>query len=428
MDSPTQWSMPLKLYFYKITILFFMLPLNTFAFEWLPEFQSLTEEEQSTIETSLSLDPEYQSDVLAYTKPFEWEYLWLSHQNAFDLSVGSVSAQHFMIDNRLKVRTFLTDHLEFRFTYFAERNRERDSSHAILELVVWPWKKWGISFYGEPSLFKRENDTGIALLYQPHEKHEIRLFQTFVDVTRLKRNDRSDTYIEPFVPKSRGMVGRIWSEKEKGEFLEYAFRHESETRWSFPDEGYEYDYWKVFASLFFSYQIQPKTQFNWRAQFDRRLETQYPTSSSSSISNESWETKRFFLLTQIVLSDLGPSQNWKLTGGVEYAYRDWTSLSGDVVRKDLLPHFWFHFPVFGKGPTRDELGVGYDLTYHRASGDIGLRHPSDQDLTYEHRLNLSYEFYFKQNASIRLMITGDLDKMFTRESWQGGNGQLRLYF
>jgi hypothetical protein len=194
--------------FWTLGLLLLMRQSPALAWESLPEFQSLTEAEQEKFESPLDLETEYFSDVLAYQKPMSWEYLWLTHEQALDISVGSVSAQEFMMDNRLKIQPWLLDELQFRFTHFEERSLERDSVHNMMELIYWPqwwpgwvFKKMGIAFYGEPSLNKRENDTGVALFFKPHDRHEIRIFETYVDVTRLKRNNRSDTFAEPNIPR-----------------------------------------------------------------------------------------------------------------------------------------------------------------------------------------------------------------------------------
>lgn len=401
------------------------------AREWQPEYQSLTEEEQSDFDSPARLGREYQSDILTYTKPDSWEYEWLSRDRAIDASVGSVSAAHFIIDNRLKIRGWLTNSLELRYTYVDERSRERETLHHILELDVWPWKNLGLALYGEPGLFKREDDTGIALLWKPSERHEVRLFNTFVDVTRMKRNDLPDKFVEPDLPYARGLVGRL---REPGEgedrwrFFEYALRYETKTRWIFPTEAYEYQYWKAFASLYGSLPVAPLWRVTGRAQYDRKFEHRFPTSGASLIARETWLTDRFTLLGRAGRSGLGPSASWEAQAGVEYAYRRWLTDGAEVIYRDVIPHGNVRFPAFGEGETRDVLEVGYDFTWHRVSGPVALLDPHDLDGVVEHRLNLTYEFSFKDRAKIRLIITGDLDQFLERGMWEGGNGQFSYYF
>jgi hypothetical protein len=417
------------------------------AIEWFPEFQSLTEAEQALFEGPVRLNKEYQSDVLTYRKPEHWEYLWLTHDLAFDFSVGSPGAVHFLVDNRAKLRTRLADAVELRFTHFEERNLERDSVHSVAELVFWPWPRAGFVLYGEPSLYKREDDTGLALLLKPQDRHEIRLFNTFIDVTRLKRNDRTDTYVEPDLPYARGLVGRVWQSPEEavnyasgsriGDFLEYAFRWETRTRWLFPDEKYEYAYWKGFASAFLSRKLAPGFHLNARFQLDRKLESRAPTDPTSAVPAAFLRTTRAFATARAVLPTLGPSEDWELTAGLEYAYRLWEAREGPYAYRDFLPHFWLSFPAFGNGVRRDRFAVGLEATWHRSSGDPAAFAFDEESAAVDGRLNLSYDFHFGgpsaedpayPKAVLRLVVTGDIDELGTRQSWEGGNGQFRVHF
>jgi hypothetical protein len=391
-----------------------------YAFEWYPEFQSLTEEEQASFEGPGRLGSEYQSDILSYMKPLQWEYLWLTTPHALDLSLGSISARHFMVDGRLKLRKELTDFLEFRFTYFDERNRDRESVHHIFEFVAKPTKKVGISAYAEPSLYKRQNDVGLALLFFPTPNHEIRLFNTWVDLTRRKRNDRTDRFEEDGQPSARGLVGRLWASKDSGkhDFLEYAFRHETRTRWIFPDNNYEYNYEKLFASLFFNHSINRDLDFTLRVQSDRKFEARHP--------GVSWRTDRAFVIAQTVIHDFLSKPNWELTPGIEYAHRSWHTDGGTFRYGDLLPHVWLKM---------NHVKLGYELTSHEAKGNwenvfrgTELRDPEDLDGKVHQRLNTGYEFSFKdETAALFLMVTWDLDQL-NRRIWQGGNVQFRTTF
>lgn len=80
---------------------------KAYAWESFPEFESLTEQEESGFDQPLLLGPEYQSDVLAYSKPPEWEYDWLAHDVAFDTSIGSVSAVNFLTGILIQVKAEL---------------------------------------------------------------------------------------------------------------------------------------------------------------------------------------------------------------------------------------------------------------------------------------------------------------------------------
>lgn len=407
------------------------------CWEWTPEFQSLTETEQSEFEGPWRFNSEYASDVLSYRKPADWEYLWLSQDKGLDMTIGSVSSSHFLIDNRLKIHTFLNEYLQFRFTHTDERNRERESTHSVIELVFWPIEKIGLSIYGEPSLYKRDNDTGLAFLWRPEKNFELRFFNTFVDVTRLKRNDRNDNFIEPYLPYSRGVVGRFWEQAEEsskehpflnGEFFEFAMRFDTQTRWSFPDQHYQYEYWKALGSFFGSKKITQSLSVNLRLQWDRKFESKLDAGGPSLVGTSNIRTDRFFIVARTEVSNLGPKQNLKLTPGFEIANRSWDTPLGTVIYRDLLPHVLFEFPAFGSEKSQDHVRLGYVVTWHRAFGPISLRDPQDADKRLEQKLDISYEFNFGQKAKLALMATGDIDQFFSRKSWDGGSGQFQLFF
>lgn len=411
----------------------FALPPRAEAFESSPEYQSLTENEQSGFEGPGLFGSEYSSDLLSYMKPVEWEYQWLVARNALDLNLGSLSSSHFLIDDRLKVHAPLSEAIEFRFHYTSERDRERDATHVMLEFDFRPLSnaRWlGVALYGEPSLYKRENDTGIALVLQPSERHEIRIFNTFVDVTRLKRTDRNDNFVEPHLPYSRGIVGRLWSDPDlkKGEFLEYAVRYETTTEWLFPDEGYLYRYWKAFAYMYGNLALNDRWSAFLRLQFDRKFESRERTDPQSTATEDTWRTDRYFALARATLHRLGPNEGWTLSPGIEFAQRDWYTGQGDVIYRDLLPHLEWTLPGFSRGNSQDLWRLMYVATWHRAFGPIELRDPQDVEPAFEQRLNVSYEFRFGDQASLLLMATGDLDEFFTRKSWDGGSGMFRLNF
>ncbi|MCM2278252.1 MAG: hypothetical protein NDJ89_09270 [Oligoflexia bacterium] len=415
-------------------------PLRARALEWSPEFQSLTETEQELDEGPWLFASEYSADVLSYRRPDEWQYQWLASRNAYDMAFGSVGAAHFVIDQRVKLQAELSEGVEFRFNYFQEKNRERDASHAMLEFAFWPSRsgerKLGFALYGEPELYKRNNDTGIALLFRPGPRHEIRAFNTFVDVTRLKRSDRLDNHVPPYLPYSRGLVGRWWSDPERGsgEFFEYAFRYDTRTQWTFPSEQYLYEYWNALGSIHGRKKLHDELALSLRVQFDRKHEARSATSALSSLAPDVAATlgamhrDRLFAVVRTELPRFGPQDRWRLTAGIELANRSWKMDGGQVITRDLLPHALLDLPGFGSGLNEDRWGLGWVMSWHRAFGPVELRDRLDKEPAVEQKLLLSYDFRFAKKASIVLLVTGDLDEAFTRKSWDGGSARLRMNF
>ncbi len=413
------------------------------ADEFQPEFEGLTEAEEEKFDGPNRLGSEYQSDILTYGKPEIWEYHWLANPLALDFSAGSVSAAHFRMDNRAKFRRDLVeDRIEFRFTFNDERDRERESVHHFFELAFWPLRFIGLSLYTEPSLYKREDDTGAAILMKLNRNSELRIWNTFVDVTRLRRNDRKDTFDPDFTPSSRGVVARIWSPSEgpDREFFEMAYRDESETHWIFPVEEYEYRYAKRLFWLYGLKSLGDRVGLGFRLQRDWKTESKMTTLGAGVMSeSDACEIERWFATLRLTIQRIdiqeadrffGALSNWEVSGGIQVAERWWLSARGVTPFKyhDLLPHFWLSVPGVLRGGSHDRFRVGYEMTWHRAVGSTAYWGPDERAVALEHRLNLSYDLIFGDYAEIKIIATGDLDEFGTRESWEGGNVQFRAHF
>ncbi len=159
-------------------------PAQGAHWEQFPEYEGIDEIEPSLIETPGRLVEEYQSDLLVYTKPTFWQTEWLARDVALEVSAGSVSGNKFATSNRLKLHVKPLEKFEFRFTYYDESDFERTSVHHVFDFIFKPWQWLGLVFYGEPFSDKRNDDAGFAALFYPSETHEIRVFQTWVDVVR----------------------------------------------------------------------------------------------------------------------------------------------------------------------------------------------------------------------------------------------------
>jgi hypothetical protein len=410
------------------------------AFEWLPEFQSLGEEEPTAFEGPERLGSEYTSDIHSYGKPLGWEYAWLTSDIVFDGSAGSTSSVHFVMDARAKARAkLLSDRLEFRFTWFDESDQERESRHMVLEVVGWVLPGVGLSVYGEPSMHKRQADVGMALLLRPGPRHELRVFFTAVDAVRGGRSDRPETFAEGGAPTATGLVGRVFRAPEEGtrDFLEYALRWETRTRWHFLEEQADYGYEKLFASLFLQKDTGLGFDVALRLQADRKWESRQPLEAGADVAEERWRTDRVLGLLRATVPGRGRVEGWEFSPGVHLALRRW-SVNGRVLAyNELLPHVWVEAPGFKLGEHAAlRWLLGYEATYHGQSGAfeeaLGERYrPAREDIDgiLHHRLNTGFQLAVGERASFRLMATWDLDRSTANgRLWQGGVGQIRATF
>lgn len=386
------------------------------------EFESLLEEESKGFNKPKGA--EYQSDVLTYQKPEEWEYQYLKSNIAADFSFGSISGENFSTANRFKAKNKLNDLVEVRFHYFDEKDFEKFSEHIIAEFIFWPWQKYGISLFGEPSFRKAEDDIGLASYYKPNEFSEYKLFITSVDTTRYKRNDRTDTFDKNFLPYVAGLIHRSY--KDDGSFLQYGIRHETKSQWNFPDQNLMYQYKKSAAHVYLREKIQNNQYASIRFQWDDKLEIRNPIINNSTPSSESWTTKRYLLLMRYQIDNFLNEYTFK--PGLMFAHRDWLTSSGNLYYNDILPHFWFKIPSKNTSKFISFWDLGLESTLHQFSGTEAINTPGDKNRSIESRFNLAYEFNIEEKASLRLIATADLDRIGKSDIFQGGCGQFRFKF
>ncbi len=423
---------------------------KVYSFESLSEYHGLTEIEQQRFEGPDLLSSEYQLDVFSYSKPTYMEYQWFTNEKAFDLTVGSLNVSKFYIDNRFKIKEFFGESFYFLFTYYEQGDLEVDNTHQVLELAYQPFSVLSFSFYGNPGLYKRTDDVGLAMTYRFADRHIIRIFHTYVDVPRQKRNDRNDYYITPNKPYAYGFTYIKGSPPELGssigDFIYAAFRYEPKVRWVFPDEKQEYQYDKTLFSIFFSKSVSSMLRITGRLQNDKKFEALYLDTidaESDSVSTAGdddtvWDTERTLSLVQLEFYKLGSDDNHSLITGVYSTQLEWKSLIEDFEMLDIIPHLKWIIPAYEQGSRQDNFTLGYQMAWHKESGDWSYDGSSlTSDIKQDHKLSLRYEFFFSSTCKFSLLINLDLDESVKRESWRrknlqsiwdGGNGMFSYVF
>ena len=407
------------------------------AFDIFPEFHTLTETEASALDQTSIIDSEYQSDVITYMRPSPWDAEFHAAPMAYDLTFGSFNNTHFLHYDRLKLRKSLLDTLEFRFTYFKERDFDTDQTHAILELVQKLSPRLSLSAYGQPSHYKRQNDLGIALLVHFSDTHELRIYNTWVDFTRTEHNDRTDTYVKGSEPIAFGFTDRWYSPKDStpGQFVETYVRYEPPVRWDFRYDGYEYKYNKLTVGTGSRLVLPwwPEIFLNTRIQYSRKFEAFEPYAVDSPKEPSSLERSLFKSAVSVEL----PAR--KIFGrqtviepGLGWFHRLWHDRENrSLDHRNLVANVWFKF----QGPERvaglhDEISLGYETTFFSSSGDRALAASELKAWAVEHRANLRYTFTFNNRAALAVTVSGDPDSLVRGSGglFEGGNGQFRVFF
>lgn len=405
--------------------------IEALGWESNPEYQTLTEVEPRSFEGPGDTGPEYQSDIVTYMKPSQWQGVWLSKDVAFDSAYGSTGGTYFFADHRAKIQKRLIDAVEVKFLYFDESHRERETVHFIVEVTTWFTKFLGFSVYGEPTKYKRNDDLGLALTYRPEERKEVRAFFTAADFIRSTRNDLDDRFVEPNVPYSLGFVGRMWDPAQgqhTPEFWEIAFRRETPALWNFPTAQYLYNYHKTFASVHGAWNWDEWVQLSVRAQWDKKYEGRSPYGSSTETTQD-WKTERAQIQVRAFWPSFlgGPTE---LLGGLGYSFRGWSTNEGNTYWNDLIPHLMWNVPTFGNEDFRFWVNAGYDVTIFSGRSDGGLWGlTSAGDTQGHHRFNFGFHLRFKKDNEIRLLGSFDLDDLgrVGKMTWEGGAMQMRFY-
>jgi len=423
------------------------------AFDVFPEFHSLSENEVTELDRTDLIDSEYQSDVITFLPPLRWDADLLTSKRALDLTTGSLSGNFFMQWTRARLKHSLFENLEFRFTYFQQRDWDTDQTHAILELVQRISPALALSAYGEPSATKRQTDFGLALLINPSTGHEIRLFHTWVDVTRASHNDQPDRFSKGKSPVAWGLVGRcedcLGRSFERGrtdhssegsitlaetdaDWLEYHVRIESPTEWSLPQSDllHTFEHWStgVKARWFYG----QGWAFNTRLQASRKKEARSPLGGTSSVTHESYDRRIYESLVSVESPNLlWGSIPYKVEPGLGWFERTWQTETVAKLRHNNFTSFvWMKWrgPVIEDHPS--SIDLGYEVTIFQSDMPEPLRAWGLKRRTTEHRLNFRYMIPFRDSAQLSLALTGDPDAATRGEGglFEGGNAQFRAFF
>lgn len=375
------------------------------AYESFPEFRGLDTTEASSFDRPQDITSEYSSDFVTYLKPLSWDHSFYFSGQAYDVSAGSLSSKEFQLDQRLKVYKALNPFLEFRLSWFQDRDLEEDASGQIVEMIYWTPARVGLSVYGNLSLFKSENDLGMAVLRRS-EEGEVRLFVTLPDFQRNQRNLNSDRW--DTAPVVYGFLLR--RQPKPNIYSEISLRYEAPARWEFPDQQKAYDYQRQTLQV----SLQRR---NWSLRLfaDRKHESQGPL-SGSSVTNEVWQRDRHFAYLDREMDLAGRP----LRVGIHWFHRDYLKMNQTLIYRDIIPVLWYEW-----SPNWD---LGYDSTLHWVADYGNLLSESPKSFGTQHRLNLGFNHAFHKAGKLRLLMTVDLDRFGSGETWEGGAAQLQLNF
>jgi hypothetical protein len=404
-------------------LLFVFFECQAQAFDILPEYQGITEGDLAKFERPKDIDSEYQLIVNSYALPFEWERQWLASSRAFDLTVGSLSNKHFLNYSRAKFETELNDTLNFRFTYFSQQDFESDQVRHILELSqrITPWLR--INAYGEPLLYKRQNDLGLALEVKPYENFRNRFYYTYHEALRNEHNDLPDHFAKGSWPASMGWTG-VWMKSSL--LVRSGFRYDQFVRWIRPQELRDFFYSKkmIFADVQFA--LAEKQEFLLRLQWDSTFKRSSPSDGSSAYAEESWKNDRLF--ANVSYKYGGDEDLFSYEPAFMIAQRTWTDKNASVVKhSNILPGLTARMRGTSRGDRFDHIQFNTEMNFFEKQ-DADHITSEQKSSAIEARLQAAYEFSFRSNSNLLIALNLDLDEWRTVPTFEGGNVKFRTEF
>jgi len=386
------------------------------AFDILPEYQGLSETDASKFERPSDLDAEYQSLLNAYAVPPGWDVAWSESSRAMDFSTGSLSNKHFLFYSRLKLEAQWLESLRLR-------DREVDQSGHIIELIqrLSPWV--GVSLYGEPSHYKRQNRLGVALELSGVNSLS-RIYYTANGISRAEHNDQQDYFTSRASPDSMGYTGEL---RREGLRMRLGFRYDQRVTWVRPQENRLFEFSKKLAFAEVLREPSVGEAYGLRLQWDATFKSQMPESSLSLVGAESWNVQR---LAGKIFYHLGSAEELRAYQvELMYVRRQWRNQAGERVEHlNTLPSVAMLWRGQRRGGEFDHLKVGYEMTLFNTFGDLQLTPARQKHDSVENRLATGYEFSFRSKAKLLLALNFDLDEFSPVPTFEGGNGQFRAEF
>ncbi len=385
------------------------------AFESLPEYRGLSESE-TLLDSPRLLDTEYTSDFINYQKPLEWESWWWSKNVGLDFSVGSLSGKEFLIDQRVRIESRLTERVGFKFFWVSDRDLEDDFTNQIIELEFEVNPKLAVAAYTSLSKDKAEDDVGLALIHRQSEI-ETRLYISLLDFQRNKRNRDTDRFRDGKGPLAYGIVSR--KNLREGSLVhrwqEWSWRLEPKSRWEFPVNSREYEHQRQVVQIREFSRVETGHTYSWRLDWDDKQESGVTAGVPGQVRRQRvWAQAEFGR----------PLNSQFIRYGLHHIWRRFTGLNQHAEFRDWMPFVWWEGPAEVTSYGSRQWQVGYDVVVGTTESHGGWI-PEDRNEHYvEHRLNGVHRWRFHENGAVDAIITFDLDRFGTGETWEGGSARL----
>lgn len=401
-------------------ILLTLLCSKAFAFELWPELQFFDTREADEIERPSRFDGPFYSDMRSFQRRLENEAAWWSEDNVYYGSVGSLDAFRFMTEERLRVRHKFSERTRVGVLFVNQRDFYFSSRNLLLELSRRVGERMTFSLYGNFRSEKNDLDVGGTLAYRLSDESTITAGYFLPDFSYNKRNRESGKF--DVAPVTYFVSHKMQTVSSRTETF---YRYEPALNWRLIPEDQRYFFSKQILGFRHFRRSQDGSINTFQADIEDKFELKSLLSDFSD--NEYWRMQR----AKLEYARLpGGGSNWvPYRFGLRAISTRWeTNDRSKVEQHTALPFFEYRYKV---GPKRrnDTLGVEYSAALHWDKDLDNAAFRSDHDQTIDHRANISYDFIYPQSGGrISLMVTVDLDRFGTGNTWNGGAGQAQFSF
>ena len=398
----------------KVLLASILIPLGAWSFESNLNYSFLDESQKESLDGPGFIDSEYSSDILTYLPFLESDYRYSTSNKALNISVGSISSKEFFKQQDLKLQFKMNQALEFGYYDFSYSDFEDQHNNSIVEFQYMP-NDLGISIFGGIEHNKSKDDFGFSVNWKSIPDHRVKLFHQWSDFDKNTRNRNDDFFLKK--PMSYGITGLLINGKK--EFLQYEFKRDEESKWSFPSEPNVYSHSKTTVSIKGISQYNNK-ELSYRLYLDSK-------DKSNTTDGEAQRGRVLSVLRSKYLDQKIFGQIPQL--GLAYQKRKW-KINGSVIEtEDIQPHF----VLWGVKKAHKEnfywWQTGYEASFHQSRGDSTLMSQSQlKSWAVEHRANLWWNYEFLKKGVLSFVFTFDLDQLGSPEAWEGGAGQISISF
>jgi len=360
--------------------------------------------EQTVINSPDLIDGEYYSDILAFELSLKNHFSFLNAENAYDISVGSLSSKRFSIQQRLKFEHKLRKNLKLYLRYFEREDFELARQEFMAGLGYRVNKLVEISVHTSLFSQKSKNDIGFAADFYLNPKNRLQFFINFPDFAFNERNESESENLKQSLNFGMSSHHKIFL---KTEFEFFLIRNtDLERQEAVTDTVYEFS--ETRAGLKLKSDLDWATLYFLSEVFEAE-EGRYAMLDGRSV----WNRSGARLNTRLSF------ENWIF--GLEYNWRKWHLNGENVFHRNLMPHLWYSAKF---NWVMNKVDFGLETSLHDASGLRALRSDLDKNADVNARFNLRLNFKISETSFLNLLFSLDLDD----GSWEGGGGQFQALF